>query len=211
MKHYISIILAIALSINLAHGQKAMKHEKQQTTFLYAQLNLHGGYMHNINGGNWGVASRSPQNQIALQLFSKNKKALQKGYIEKFSLVSYKARVSLVYDKNVNSQGYEQSIFHFKLLDTWLKCGTKWDRTALWVGNKSIPYCHNPKLDPVFSFMTNVIKMELGFQQDLGVFFKKSATLKTSKVAVQSRARQTIRRVRVLSISHTEWSDSRCN
>jgi len=80
--------------------------------------------------------------------------------------------LSVLFDKGINSSGQKEADFKIKLLDTWLKFDTKWDRTAIWFGNKSIPYGHNPKLDPVSSFMTNLIKMDIGFVQDLGIFLK---------------------------------------
>ncbi len=170
MKHlFITLLLGVSV---LSFGQKAVKHYKQQTTFFYTQLNLHGGYINDINGSRWDVANRSPNNQIAFQLFSKNKKVLQKGYVKNFALVSYKVRFSVPFQKTVNTLGVKEANFKIQALDTWVKFNTKWDRTSFWIGNKSIPYGHNPKLDPVSSFMTNIIKMDIGFAQDIGIFFK---------------------------------------
>lgn len=153
-------------------GQNAMKQTKQQSSFFYTQLNLHGGYIHDINGGRWDVTNRSPKNQLAFQLFTINQKRMQKGYVKTLSLSASKLRFSIPFDKTVNQLGQREANFKFQLLDTWLKFDTKWDRTNLWFGNKSIPYGHNPKLDPVSSFMTNLIKMDIGFVQDFGVFLK---------------------------------------
>ena len=166
-------LLMVLLVINgIGFGQKSIKYNKQQTTFFYTQLNLHGGLISDINGQRFDFANRSPNNQIAFQLFSKRKKVLQRGYIKNVDLVSYKIRLSVPFEKNVNNLGFKEANFKIKLLDTWLKFDTKWDRTSFWIGNKSIPYGHNPKLDPVSSFMTNLIKMDIGFVQDLGLFFK---------------------------------------
>ncbi|WP_027418901.1 hypothetical protein [Crocinitomix catalasitica] len=153
-------------------GQNAIKQTKQQTRFFYTQLNLHGGYIHDLNGGRFDVTNRSPKNQLAFQFFSMNKKQMQKGYVKILSLNATQIRVSIPFNKTVNSLGNREADFKLQILDTWLKFSTKWDRTTLWIGNKSIPYGHNPKLDPVSSFMTNLIKMDIGFVQDLGVFLK---------------------------------------
>ena len=158
--------------VSHSFGQNALKHQKQQTKFFYLQLNLHGGYMSDINGGRWDVANRSPNNQLAFQYFAKNKRNLQKGYVKYISLASSKLRFSIPFSKTVNSLGVRESNFKIKMLDTWLKFNTKYDRTSIWIGNKSIPYGHNPKLDPVSSFMTNLIQMDIGFGQDVGIFFK---------------------------------------
>jgi len=93
---------------------------------------------------------------------------LQKGYIKVLSLVEYKIRVGIPFSKSINNNGYPEADFKFNLLDTWVK----WDRTAIWIGNKSIPYGHNPRIDPVSNFSTNLIKMDIGFAQDFGVFVK---------------------------------------
>jgi hypothetical protein len=166
------LILALTGSVLAAHAQNSVKLKKQKTTFFYTQLNLHGGYINDINGQRWDLTSRGPNNQLAFQLFSKNKRNLQKGYVRSFSPVSYKLRFSLGFDKWVNGVGQKEADLRLTFFDTWVKFNTKWDRTSFTIGNKSIPYGHNPKLDPVSSFMTNMIKSDLGFAQDLGFFLK---------------------------------------
>jgi hypothetical protein len=166
-------ILVIALLTNLtSYGQNAIKHSKQQTSFFYTLLNLHAGYVNDYDKGRFDLTNHSPDNQLAFNLFSKNQNVLQKGYIKKFSLVSYNIRISTPFHKSIDSSGYHKGNLSLKILDTWAKFDTKWDRTSVWIGNKSIPYGHNPKLDPVSTFMTNITKMDIGFVQDLGVFVK---------------------------------------
>lgn len=157
---------------SVTSAQQSLKLDKQQTTFFYTQLNLHGGYISDVNGNRWDVTNRGPNNQISFQFLKKNKRVLQKGYIKSITPTTYSLKFSIPFNKTVNLTGETEANFKLMLLDTWVKFGTKWDRTALWVGNKSIPYGHNPKLDPVSSFMTNLIKMDIGFVQDLGVFLK---------------------------------------
>ncbi len=171
MQYKIIIALIALISFN-SFSQNAIKHQKQQTTFFYTQVNLHGGYINDNQKGRLDFTNQSPDNQIAFRLFSKNQNLLQKGYIKTFNLASYNIRVSFPFQKSVDSQGYDQAKVSFKLLDTWLKFDTKWDRTSFWIGNRSIPYGHNPKLDPVSTFMTNITKMDIGFVQDLGFFVK---------------------------------------
>jgi hypothetical protein len=158
--------------VTFSQGQSELKQTKQQTNFFYTQLNLHGGYIHDSNGDKFDLTNRGPKTQLAFQYFTKSKKNLQKGYVKSISLNSAKFRFSIPLDKKYNSSGETANRFQLTILDTWLKFSTKWDRTFLWVGNKSIPYGHNPKLDPVSSFMTNIIKMDIGFVQDLGLFLK---------------------------------------
>ncbi|MFT5779850.1 MAG: hypothetical protein ACI837_002809 [Crocinitomicaceae bacterium] len=166
------LLSSILILANVGFGQNALKQKKQQTAFFYTQLNLHGGYIHDVNGGRFDVTNQAPKNQLAFQLFTRNKKLLQKGYVRTVHLNSAKLRFSVPFDKSVNANGNREADFKLQILDTWLKFDTKWDRTSFWIGNKSIPYGHNPKLDPVSSFMTNIIKMDIGFVQDVGIFFK---------------------------------------
>lgn len=153
-------------------AQSAIKLKKQQTTFFYGQLNLHGGFVNDVNGDRWDFATRSPKNQINFQVVSKNKRNMQRGYTKLIAVDSWRFRIGLEYDSQVDLLGVKRSSVDFKLQTTYIKFKTKWDRTTLIVGNKSIPYGHNPKIDPVVSFMINPIKMDLGFAQDIGVFYK---------------------------------------
>ncbi len=171
MQNKILVIIIFFIGFN-SFGQSSIKHKKQQTTFFYTQLNLHGGYVNNHNKGALDFTNHSPDNQVAFRVFSKNQKILQKGYIKNFSLVSYNVRVSIPFNKNVDSNGYNHSKISLRLIDAWLKFNTKWDRTSFWIGQRSIPYGHNPKMDPVSTFMTNITKMDIGFTQDFGVFTK---------------------------------------
>ena len=171
-KIYLLLFLFCVGSFSVSKAQRSIKLNKQQTTFFYSQLNLHGGYLSDINGKRWDVTNRGPNNQIAFQLLRKNQKTLQRGYVKLISPVAYSLRFSIPFNKTVNQSGQRTADFQLKLLDTWVKFNTKWDRTSIWIGNKSIPFGHNPKLDPVSSFMTNLIKMDIGFVQDLGIFLK---------------------------------------
>jgi len=166
------LFLSLLVGLKIVVAQNALKNEKQQTNFYYVQLNLHAGVMNGLNGSRWDLANRSPNNQIAFQYFAKRKKTLQKGYVKNISLSASKFRFSIPFIKSINDLGEKEAEVRFQLLDTWLKFNTKWDRTHFWIGNKSIPYGHNPKLDPVSDFMTNLTKMDYGFVQDIGVFFK---------------------------------------
>jgi len=164
--------LVLLCGFGSCFSQNAIKKDKQQTQFFYVQLNLHGGYISDLNGNRWDLANRSPHNQLAFQYFGKRKKLLQKGYVKQLSLSAYKVRFSIPFIKGINNFGDKEAEFRIQLLDTWLKFDTKWDRTYFWIGNKGIPYGHNPKLDPVSDFMTNLTKMDYGFVQDLGMFFR---------------------------------------
>ena len=171
MYHKITIAIIALISFN-CFSQSAIKHQKQQTTFFYTQLNLHGGYVNDYGKGRLDFTNHSPDNQVVFRVFSKNQNILQKGYVKTFGLDSYNIRMSIPFNKSVNILGHDQEKVSLKLLDTWLKFNTKWDRTSFWIGQRSIPYGHNPKMDPVSNFMTNITKMDIGFVQDLGLFIK---------------------------------------
>jgi hypothetical protein len=171
MKSYL-LAFALLFFFTAGSGQKALKLGKQKTTFFYAQLNLHGGYVNDINGDRWDIATKSPKNQVVFQAYKINQRNLQRGYTRLIAVSSWKARLGLEYDNRVADDGIKHGNVNFKLLDTFVKFKTKWDRTSIVIGNKSIPYGHNPKIDPVVSFMINPIKMDLGFAQDIGIFVK---------------------------------------
>ncbi|MBL4703596.1 MAG: hypothetical protein JKY54_03685, partial [Flavobacteriales bacterium] len=166
------VFLCSVLLSMTALGQKSIKLEKQQTNFFYTQVNLHGGYVSDVNGQRWDITNRSPFNQIVFQYLGKSQRRLQKGYVKLISLNSYKLKSGIVYKQYVNAAGQKNAKLDFKIFDSWLKFDTKWDRTKVWIGNRSIPYGHDPKMDPASSFMTNITKMDLGFVQDLGLFVK---------------------------------------
>ena len=163
-------IFCLMLATNTAFAQKAIKLKKQQTKFFYTQVNMHAGY--NSEPDRLDFMNKGPKNQVAFQLVSKNKNLLQTGYVPLISLASYKVRFSMVYNDEVMDRNGDMSDVQLRILDSWVKFNTKWDRTSITVGNKTLPYGHNPKIDPVSSFMTNMISSDLGFGQDLGVFVK---------------------------------------
>jgi len=150
-------------------AQKNIKAEKQKTVFAYAQLNLHGGFMGGVDGYRWDLADHGPANQVAVQLFGKNKTQLQRGYTKLISLNSWKVKVSTAFAKGFED-GIHTGVLQFKLLDIWLKLNTRWDRTSIKIGKAGLPYGHNPKFDPVSTFMGNIVNNDLGMNQDLGIF-----------------------------------------
>lgn len=176
MKKIILINIICFLFLTDGFAQSEIKLDKQQTTFFYTQLNLQAGYVHYLADEGIDIANLNPSNQLAFQLFLKDEETLQRGYVKSISPVSYKFRFSIPFNTSLSKDGNRKANLSFRLLDTWVKLDTKWDRTSIWIGNKSIPYGHNPELDPVSSFMTNLTKLDLGFNQDLGVFLKTPLT-----------------------------------
>lgn len=170
-KRYIVPMAALLVLAMDVSGQNAIKLDKQQTNFFYTQINTHVGFMSDVNGERWDLANRGPDNQIVFQWKNKDKKRLQKGYVPAFGYQGFNIKAGVAYKKEVTEDGYRTGGLRLRVVNTFLKFGTKWDRTKLDIGVKSIPYGHNPKLDPVSSFATNLIKMDLGLVQDLGLFF----------------------------------------
>lgn len=161
------IITGFVLFSSTLMGQNSLKLSKQKSSFFYTQVNLHGG-INSIQGEQyWGEASKSPSNQIAFQYLKKNQKLMQKGYVRLIAPASYSIKVSLPF---YSGDGLNE--VKLKLLDASLKFNTKWDRTNFWVGYKSLPYGHNPQIDPVSNFSPNPASKDIGFGQDLGLFFK---------------------------------------
>jgi len=167
----IAIFFLLLLFSKKSTAQQALKLTQQSTVFPYLQINLHGGYVYDNNLARWGMTNYGASNQIAFQLFIKDQRKQQRGYIKTISPVSYKIKFSIPFGSYVES-GKQIINLKFQMLDLWMKIGTKWDRTSFWIGNKAVPYGHNPKLDPVSSFTTNLTKLDLGLSQDFGIFFK---------------------------------------
>ena len=156
----------------MAHGQSAIKLGKQSTTFFYTQLNLNAGISTGPGGTQFGIPNYGPANQLAFQLMGKSQSNLQRGYVPLISLSSWRIRTSLSYSESVDADGDKTGFRSINLLDAWLKFGTKWDRTSFKVGYGQMTYGHNPALDPVSNFMTNMMSADLGFSRDLGVYLK---------------------------------------
>lgn len=166
------LILYFCLMSCITFAQKAVKLTKQQTTFFYTQLNLHYGYMNNSQEGIWDLSEMGASNQLSFQVFSKNRRLMQKGYTKLIAGQSWRFRFSLSYNDQWALDGSNHGDLKVNLLDSWIKFKTKWDRTSITIGKKTLPYGHNPKIDPASSFMTNLISTDLGFSQDFGVFVK---------------------------------------
>lgn len=175
-KVFTLLTLIVVLTIPTTFAQNALKLSKQKTSFFYTQVNLHAGYMEDGAGSSWGLANHGPNNQVAFTYLKKNQKVLQRGYVRFASLASYKIQVAIPFTNA--GFGNESDQLNFKLLNASLKFKTKWDRTSFSLGYKSLPYGHNPKIDPVSSFLPNPTKMDIGFAQDLGIFIKTAVSEK---------------------------------
>ncbi|MGB0425204.1 MAG: hypothetical protein ACPGED_12815, partial [Flavobacteriales bacterium] len=125
MKKIILFVGSMVLMMGTISAQSSIKLKKQQTKFLYGQLNLHGGFIDDINGDRWDFASKSPQNSINLQFFSKNQRNMQRGYTRLIALDSYKVQLGIAYDSQVDLAGIQRSNLDFKILDTFVKFKTK--------------------------------------------------------------------------------------
>ncbi len=172
MKFLPSLLFLYLLTITNAYGQKAIKLQKQKTTFFYTQFNFHYGYIDNGIAPSWDLSEMGSKNQVAFQLFSKNQRLMQKGYTKLIASDSWKIRFSLAYNDYLAVDGFNHGDLRLNLLDSWVKFRTKWDRTTVTIGKKTLPYGHNPKIDPASNFMTNIIGSDLGFSQDFGIFVK---------------------------------------
>ena len=181
MKNYTATICLLAslfVCINL-YGQTSIKFEKQPTSFLYAQLNLHGGLFddgiaENGNGYDWTLANKGIRNRVAVQGFFRSSKTLQKGYIRKVGIRNACVAVSVDYEPtyflNQNS-----GAFQLRIMDNWIGFGTKKSRINFWLGNKRLEYGHTQRIDPECNFMNrNSLQVrDFGFWWDLGWVYKR--------------------------------------
>ncbi len=158
-----------------AFGQESsVRLEKPQNIFFYPQLNLHWGYDTNEPGDHLGLADLGARTQLALEWLVKDEAHQQRGFTKLIEPASWNMKFAVEIDPEEQDQ--EQFDVRLRLLDTWVKFATKWDRTHVWIGHKSIPYGHNPRLDPSFAFMPNQAGLDLGFGRDTGLFFKTPVT-----------------------------------
>ena len=166
-----SIAVFIFLFIPVSFAQESsIRLEKPRNIFFYPQLNLQGGYDTREPGSHWGLADRGARTQLVLEWFVKDKAHQQRGFTQWIEPTSWNLKFAVEIDPQEDNQ--DQFNIQMRLLDTWVKLATKWDRTHLWLGHKSIPYGHNPKLDPSHAFMPNQSELDLSFGRDTGLFLK---------------------------------------
>lgn len=171
MKKYKYILAGIlCLLFTKINAQSSLKRSKQIHRFHYLQANIHAGFLFDDDVTRFDLSTSGPKNRLVYQYYAKNQRLLQKGYIRSVALKSFKSRISLDFLGSLN----ESSSFSYqlKLQNIGWSFGTKWDRTSFFVGYSNIKLGHNPKIDPVTSFIANSLSLDLGFTQDLGVSFK---------------------------------------
>ncbi|WP_452596991.1 hypothetical protein [Pontimicrobium sp. MEBiC01747] len=171
-KTIITFVCSLLIGLQIAQSQQSLKRDKQQTKFHYLQTNFHYGYINEGNIDYLDFSNVGPSNNITYQFLSKNQKQLQKGYVKNIAVNSFKARVSLQFNGGLSEDNIRDDIFSFKPQNIGVSFSTKWDRTSFFVGYGRVKFGHNPKIDPVSDFTANVTRNDIGFNQDLGVFFK---------------------------------------
>ncbi|WP_457651415.1 hypothetical protein [Rhodocaloribacter sp.] len=143
---------------------------KPDHTFFYYQLNFHSGFDAREPGSGYGLATRGPRTQVSFEWFVKDERRIQRGYTRLLTPNAWNVKFAL--EMMPQSGGFRDMKVGFRLLDTWINVSTKWDRTSLRIGHKSLPYGHNPRIDGTMSFLPNQAGLDLGFGRDTGLFFK---------------------------------------
>ena len=170
MKKYIyTLTLIFCFLLSSTYAQSSLKRSKQDHRFHYLQANIHFGYLDG-DTSNFDLSTSGPKNRLVYQYFTKNQRLQQKGYIRNVALTSFKSQISLDFLGSLNDK--TSLNYQLKLQNVGLSFGTKWDRTSFFVGYSNIKFGHNPKIDPVTSFIANSLSLDLGFTQDLGATFK---------------------------------------
>jgi len=137
--------------------------------FVFYQFNLAAGY-DSAEPDNGGLADRGPRTQLNIEWFAKDKGRIQRGYTRLAEPSQWNLKIGL--EVNPAEQEGEDPSLDLRLFDAWVRFDTKWDRTSFWLGHRSIPFGHNPRLDPGLSPLPNQASLDLGFGRDTGVFFK---------------------------------------
>lgn len=171
MKHLIHLLVWMGILLpSFTIAQSSIKLKKQPTKFLYFQLNSHYGQFDIGETRYRGLANYGSSNQFAVQFLSKNKKRLQRGFTDRLERGNFFARVSV---QAKSSFVGEQEQIRLQLnAEAWIGILSKWDRTSIKVGLRNLPYGHNPRIDADFAFLSPLVKKDLGFSKDLGIFTK---------------------------------------
>ncbi len=182
MKRYMSLPIKLLITCTIFSfsflfnpafcQQKSIKVNKQTTHFFYANANLQAGWFGEKEDMNWMPTDRNPLNQLALSYKSKRRSLLQKGYTPFIYVSDVKAKFAFTYNNHMSHEGEYSAEASLAVKDIWIKLATKWDRTSLKIGNFSLPFGHNPKVDPDYSFIPNIGGTDLGLSRDFGILFK---------------------------------------
>ncbi len=165
------LLVALVLLAVPAAGQEYRRRlAKPDDSFFYLQTALAGGYDSARPDDEWGIAGRGPATQVSFEWFVKDESQMQRGYTPAVSPAAWNAKFAL--EARPQSGDPSQTDVGLRLLDTWVQLGTKWDRTSLALGHRSIPYGHNPRIDTDLSFLPNQAGADLGFGTDTGLFFR---------------------------------------
>ncbi|MEM6455644.1 MAG: hypothetical protein AAF772_11160 [Acidobacteriota bacterium] len=142
---------------------------KPDQRFLFVQSNVAGGYDQGEPDDGYGLADRGPRTQVTFEWLVKDEARIQRGYTRLLAPSAWNLKFGFELDPAEASD--VDPALHFRLFDVWVQLGTKWDRTSLRVGHRSLPYGSNPRLDPEFDFLPNQASLDLGISRDTGVFF----------------------------------------
>jgi hypothetical protein len=143
---------------------------KPDQRFFFYQINLAGGYDTREPNDHWGGADRGAPTQFALEWFGKSEAGIQRGFTPLVAPGTWGIKLAVEVDP-AESSGRDPN-YNLRLLDTFLRFDTKWDRTSFTVGHRGIPYGRNPRLDTELVFLPNQAPTDLGFGRDTGVFFQ---------------------------------------
>jgi hypothetical protein len=165
---------AFMLSIS-AFAQSSMRLEKPTNNFFFAGLNTQIKSLDASSGGKSGLefSNYNTRTQLFLQFQYKNRRLLQSGYTRKIALNSFSATLNNETDvASIGKLGIDAFTRVRFRINASANFTTKWDRTTVAVGTRSLPYGHNPRVDGFFSFMPSQARVDLGFNNDMGVFFR---------------------------------------
>jgi hypothetical protein len=141
---------------------------KPAQRFFFFQLNFIGGYDSREPGSGWGPSDRGPLNQVAFELFGKSERTIQRGFIGTLAPAAWGVKVA--FEFNPAEQAGGDPTLDLRILDTFVRFDTKWDRTSVTFGHRNIPFGQNPRLDTELTFAPSQASTDLGFSRDTGVF-----------------------------------------
>lgn len=170
----VKIMAGVCLGVTLVPPASAQdlrtRLEKPAQRFFFYQINLAGGYDTREPGDHWDGADRGAPTQFALEWFGKSEAGLQRGFTPLVAPGSWGIKLAVEIDP-AEIAGRDPN-YSLRLLDTFLRFDTKWDRTSFTVGHRGIPYGRNPRLDTELVFLPNQAPGDLGFGRDTGLFFQ---------------------------------------
>jgi len=145
----------------------ALRFEKAENFFIYPVFNSVVAYSKNDNMEGWCLPEKGTVNSFSLELFKKLEAPMQRGYIKSFAATEWALNLGVNF---LATRSFEINRVKLRLLESYVRFGTKWDYNFYDLGHRKLPYGKQHSLDSGESFLPSLSAFDLGFNRDTGVF-----------------------------------------